>query len=852
MNFKKTCMDKLKDTELPDSIKLQMSDFLDELEEAYRTKNSGGDFKKYATEVMNQRLEAIKGAKIEVYNNKIKASKRRAHMKTGVDALSPQMGKLKAAAEAFKSFFRGSNNAFFGSGASVESKQRALRQGYLSHIVKLNNTEVDGLNLGELARNKTIDEDVTRELFELQSGRQGGITGNKAAIETAKIYAQLNEFDLKAKQDAGVPVLAREAYVRQGVYVRERVKQVGKEEFVNFFKERIDTQKSFLLSKKDIDESLGKMYEDILEGKNLNHLDVLEDGYEDTFGGKLTSKLGNKFTKRRQVVFKDGQAMFEAFEKFGTESLYDSMVRRSEQSSKALGLISILGTNPDRSFERMKNDFIKEFGEDAWKEADNNAGASQLLKEAKGYTYADTPLNRATEAVVGFEVGSKLGVAALSSPSDLAFAAAGLKSFDGTGLVDGTGKLVSTFLSLLPKEARKEAGEAIGLMSDAEIEFINRDLTTGGVKKDSFANRFAAFTMKWSGFDLQSETSRKASGVVFLNSVAKNVERGFENMSQQTKDHLARFKIDQSDVVLMRGAVEEYKIGGNNHRLVTPDSLKAHLDSLPTKDLEAMAELKGYGANVDKFKRETVNKLRELTLDFISMAAPEPGMSERAGLRLGTDPNTVAGAAVRAVMLFRSYGFAAYRNISRNALSLPATSKGTLLQSLEPGKGGLSAVAGLGAYLWGLGMMSTVARDAVKGEKRFDNPEGMKRIALEAFANAIPVLGDASLALIDRADPKGASVAKFFGGPVVADAMDLAGTLYSASNQVAQGDFGAATSKAGTFAIKKAVPNLPGVAALKTGLLDAMQSSLEPDYRRRLERRLNKSNEESGRSGLFE
>lgn len=845
MSFKNSCKTGIINSEAPQAIKDTVSAFIDKLDELYKENGNAEGFKKAAQKMLDDELMAVKGARYEALRDMAKAANNKRRIAEFVTTLKTT--KEDAVSKGLKSLFFGADNAVDGGNISIESRRRSIKGQLQSHFRNLTEIKSGDSNLRDVFLKGSIDKEIAQELFEIEAGRAGGITGNKDAFLIAKELAKFNETELKIKQDAGIAVSKRKSFVTNLSYERDKIKDAfsNGREFANFMLQHIDESESFAGSKREILENLEGMYDDILNGKNLAYKEVIDPKFQETISFNLNkhTRLANRFKRSRQLVFKSGESMFEVMNKVGTESLNESFVRRMDTTGNAAGLISILGTNPELSFDNLKKHVIKEYGQDAWDKAEGvTKRMSGLMAYAKGSTPADGILNTVQNGVMSFEVFSKLGSAVLQSVSDLPFSVAALKGFNGSGLTEGYQKMMNMFSKLAFNEAdRVKVGKLLDIYTDVEMGQMRNDLTSGTVKP-GFMARAAEGVMSITGFNWQADSSRKSVAAVFASEMADHLTSRFDDLSPQIKKNLSRYGIDQTAFNLFKGGVEDVTLSsGSTYKMLTVEKLNEHINSIPDAQIKEMMELKGKKGGVSNFRTELVNSYRDYLNDYTSIASPNPGIRQKAALRLGTDPNTAQGVAVNMMMLFKSFGLTAVNVLERNVLSQAATQDLPFTKAIKTGDG-ITAAAAMIGQLTAFGMLSTMARDLTKGQRREFTPKAMKDLAVESMmTGGLGIFGDAMFSMFEREDTTG-----FVLGPIYSDLRDLSTTAYGMRKNIKKGEFDKAASKALTLAIKKSPNLMYGANALKAKLIEQVQENLDPKYRRRYEARMDKINEERG------
>jgi len=622
----------------------------------------------------------------------------------------------------------------------------------------------------------------------------------------------------------------------------------------------IDEESSFAGSEKDILENLEQMHDDIINGKNLSYKEVIDPDFEETISFSLQkhTRLANRFKKSRKLEFKSGESMYAVMKEVGTERLNESFMRRMNSTANAGSLISVLGTNPENSFNNLKKHVLKNYGESAWNAAEGGWNvASGLMSEARGWTHADGMAKRISDNIISFQVATKLGSAVLSSISDIAYGAAALKGFNGMGMMESYGKLVNTFLSLASNQSdRLEIMKRLEVYSDVMLGQWRNDLSGGDIKP-GFMSKTSDFMMKITGFNVQGDSSRATSAFLFATEMADVLDGGFDRAGSQVKKNLSRYGIDQTTFSLIKNAVEDFQLtNGSKYRILTVENLKSHIDGISDASLKEIMNLKDIKGSVNQYRNQIVSSYRDYLNDYTAVSSPNPGIRERAILKFGVNPNSNLGIVLKMTTLFKTFGLMSLNVMERNILS---SAGGELpLSKALADRGGRNAAITMIGQLTAFGILSIYARDLSKGKIRDPRDFNLKSSA-KLLAEALSqgpggILGDALYSGIEREDLTG-----FVGGPIYSDLRDIANTgrgvvkdlLPEEYGGSKRGDIGTASSKALSLAVRKLPNTWWGLNAMKTGILEHVQESLDPDYRRRYEARMDKIEEGFGRKSIF-
>ncbi len=227
--------------------------------------------------------------------------------------------------------------------------------------------------------------------------------------------------------------------------------------------------------------------------------------------------------------------------------------------------------------------------------------------------------------------------------------------------------------------------------------------------------------------------------------------------------------------------------------------------------------------------------MRAMFIDRAHHAVLEPNARNRAFMLRGTKPGTVPGEILRYIGQFKSFSVA----ITQSVLGREVYGRGydTLGEYLRKGRGDMLGLANMiGIYgVLGYGAMSI--KELIKGREPRDPLNPQTIIAALAQGGGLGLYGDFLFGEYSRF---GKSLVSSIAGPV-AGAADTIAELYT---RVRNGDDTAAV------AFKALLDNTPFNnlfwlrPLLDYAILFNIQESLNPGYLRRMERRVERQNEQ--------
>jgi hypothetical protein len=267
---------------------------------------------------------------------------------------------------------------------------------------------------------------------------------------------------------------------------------------------------------------------------------------------------------------------------------------------------------------------------------------------------------------------------------------------------------------------------------------------------------------------------------------------------------------------------------------LTPEALR----TLPQEALEGYIRSVGRTvspAAVQNLIDDLSQTMRIMFIDRAHHAVLEPNARNRAFMLRGTKPGTVPGEILRYIGQFKSFSVA----ITQSVLGREVYGRGydTVGEYLRKGRGDMLGLAHMiGLYgLLGYGAMSI--KDLIKGREPRDPMSVQTVIAALAQGGGLGLYGDFLFGEYSRF---GKSLVSSIAGPV-AGAADTVAELYT---RVRNGDDVAAVS------FKALLDNTPFAnlfwlrPLLDYAILFNIQESLNPGYLRRMERRVERQNEQ--------
>jgi hypothetical protein len=543
-------------------------------------------------------------------------------------------------------------------------------------------------------------ERFVRELY-------GEGTGDKEASGAAQAWASTADHAVQRFNNAGGAITRKEDWRLPQVFDGRRVKAAGQERFRETMLAAFNDG-SLRIRDFDTGEAVSPLR--AVEIIDQAWASISTDGLADMVPGQRGQgrKVANRHNLPRAFEWTSADAWLRFNDTFGAGrgGIFDLLTGHIEGMSRDIGLVEVMGPNPDATF-RLLQDTARKRGATAG-QADR---LGHLYDTVTGRAFS--PVNEAwAEGMAGVRAwltASQLGSALLSSVTDFA-------TMRQTARWNGldASKIMSRYVGTLASEGDRKLAVRTGLIADGWITrglAANRD--QGEVLGSGLAQRMAEFTMRASGLQQHTAAGRWAFGMEFKAHLADLADTAWAKLPPETQRGFAGYGITRADWDLVRA-----------HGV-------ADFDGVRLFDPRTLARSEQPGAF------DAANRVQEMILSEMDYAIPTPGARERALLLQGTRPGTFTGELLRSFVQYKTFPVTmmtmhlmrGYQNIGADRgaylvqMALSTTIMGALaMQMKEVAKGkdardmedwkfwGAAFVQGGGAGLFGDFLYSGVSR----------------------------------------------------------------------------------------------------------------------------------------------
>lgn len=692
----------------------------------------------------------------------------------------------------------------------------ALRDGYADVLAR---GFLAGLTPDEMAT--VMSGHINREIFidmvEIARGLPAK-SGKDSAANIGKAISDLdNAFHTKLN-DAGAWIDELEGHVFAQSHEADLLRAAGFDKWLSDILPKLD-EKTFNrdiipIAPKDRRAYLKEIYDDIVDGRGGNLQEGSSDQVIKMVG--MPANLSKKLGQSRKLHFKDGEALFEYNELYGTKDLSEYIHNKINSVARNAALMETFGTNPRATFERMTKDATE--AERKWLDS--------IWAELDGSTH--TP-GKSTMAVAGNVVRvsqnlSKLGKAMISSIPDIAMRSANLFSTNGLGMVQAMNRTFFDGLKNIPEANRNQIARMTGVGIDAMMgrvydRFSSYDSIPGKAAK---ANDWM---MRLSGLKWWTDANRAGHAQTISWWLGANAQKDFASLPQGK--NLMRYGIGVPEWELLRNSVENFK-GDHYISIDAVDKLRIGT----VKDVMKKLGIDATHKQAAAFQRATKDKLATYFSQEVKTAMNEAGPYERAFFLRGTQQDEVMGQVARFMQQFKTYPLTVLtKSVDDVILGDGATSWS---QAVKSGKANFQGLAYMAV---GTTLMAYVAESFRAIADNKTPPDASRPETWMKMVEKSGMMGLYGDFLMGEYDSRfGRNALEMAAGPVAAQVQDV----LELKTKLMNGD------KAGAQAMRMIVSNTPGAnlfwlrGAADYLMLNSVMEHINPGYLERTKERLEK------------
>lgn len=732
--------------------------------------------------------------------------------------------------EGFAALLVGSERVRVGSRASIDGEFKGFKGELIGGMI----ADLEKANLKKEFISGRFDRDVYDALY--RKGTGASMEGiSPQAAQMAEIVSKYQQVARNRRNRFGAWIRDLQGYITRQSHDMYKIRAATEAEWTTFVKDRLDVPKMVklgLISETDPMGSLRVLYDDFAAGVHLK-----ETGSDNDLGTMVRgSNLARRESVSRTLYFKDGVSAFEYNERFGVGTLSQAVLNGFDRAAASTALMKNLGTNPEATLTRLMDEYENSLSFDPNRRAkfrQNRQTILNLLSQVDGSVYVP---GNVTAAKVGGILRSlqnmaRLGGAVISSTPDLVGYAAELRYGQGKNLFSGVAGAIQ---SLIRGRAKGEQGEilaSLGVFHESVVGSIAARFDS----PELVAGKMAALQQMFfrlNGLTWWTESLRDGAALSHSHYMAKQSSKSFDEINQELRRMLGLYNIDAGKWEIIKRATVKVSDG---KEYISGDAIR----TLPRQMFEKYISSVGRTVNdasVQNLRDDLQQALRTMMVDRSHHASVEPNARARAFMLRGTKPGTIPGELLRYMGQFKSFSVSMVQMV----LGREVYGRGydTFGQYLREGRGDMLGLAAMIGMYGAMGYAAMSVKDLLKGREPRDPTDPRTWFAAMAQGGGLGLYGDFLFGEYSRF---GRSFTASIAGPVLGN-FD---TLLELWTRMRNGDDTAAV------AFKSLINNTPFLnlfwlrPLLDYAILFNIQESLNPGALRRMEKRIERENNQS-------
>jgi GNAT superfamily N-acetyltransferase len=732
--------------------------------------------------------------------------------------------------EGFAALLVGSERVRIGARMSIDAEYKGFRGEFVGGL--LADMEKAGLNQAFISGR--FDRDIYDALWRLGSDQPDMAGLSPEVVRMAEVINKYQTVARNRRNRFGAWIRDLQGYATRQTHDMFKIRAVTQAEWVSAVKDSLDLPKMIrlgLIDETDPIGSLKSLYNDFASGSHMKPMAAEEDIVALGRG----SNLAKRESVSRTLYFKDGLAAYDYHAKFGVGRLAESIIIGLDRSASSAAQLKTLGTNPMATLTRLLDEYEESLKTtpDRFDKFRSQRGAiMNLLAQVDGSVNIPGSVQAAkiNSFIRSWTSMAKLGGALISSISDLTGYAAELRYAQNknmlSGMVDGIGALTRGRAKGEKAEILSSLGVFYESVSGAvSARFDNPELVAG-----KMAATMRTF-FRLNGLTWWTEVLRDGTALSHSHYMAQQGSKNFGDIDPELRRLFTLYNIDEGKWDLLRMGQMKTADG---RAYLTPDAL----NTVPQEAFENYIRSIGRTvspASVQNLIDDLGQTMRTMFLDRAHHAVLEPNARNRAFMLRGTKPGTVPGEILRYISQFKSFSVA----ITQSVLGREVYGRGydTFGEYLRKGQGDWLGMAYMISLYGLLGYGAMSVKDLIKGREPRNPLNPQTVIASLAQGGGLGLYGDFLFGEYSRF---GKSLVSSIAGPV-AGAADTIAELYTRARN---GD-----DLAGT-AFKAILDNTPFNnlfwlrPLLDYTILFNIQESMNPGFLRRMERRVERQNDQ--------
>lgn len=712
----------------------------------------------------------------------------------------------------------GVNAPFEGAQRSVDAITNGLMNSYAGGLI--HDLKKANLHTQYNKMSGDFEREVANALGDLNRREPRGVNVSREAMEIAKIMQKYQVTSVRRLNREGGHIREKSGRVVRQSHDPAKMAVTGEKEWKDAVRQKLDYE-AMGVRPEQIEKFLSETYISLKTGIRLDK-DVSD--IERAFKGP--GNLAKKDAAARVLEFKTVDDWFDYDRQFGTGSLREAFHQDLNRNARSTAIISNFGTNPQAMLERVVKIAREKYRGNEAKlekfELEAGKGVPRYIQNRMDEVTGDinlgagTTVARISSLIRAVQTMAKLGGAVISAGSDIAFTATN-RIYQGRSLGDAWQDAFTASIEGLQGGEKREFADLLGAGLEGQLgDFMSRANASDDLP--GATSRAMAFFFKMNLLGPWSDANKRGVTFMISRDFAMNAGKTINELPEDMQRLLRIYGIDEAQWNVIRQSTREAEDGRS---YIMPGDIR---------------QLEGSGVNQRVLDAASDNffTLMSAEADF---AVPSAGARERAILRQGYRPGTVAGEAIRFATQFKSFGITGLTKVVGRQVY--GTGSRTFREQLGKGIGANAGLANaiVGTTVLGYFVMQT--KEILKGrEPREMSAETFVAALLQG--GGLGIYGDF---LFGEANRFGGGTLDTLAGPTIGTATEAIDLLQRARGIVT----GAEDDISGDL-LRLVKSNTPfanlfyAKSAMDYLVWFQLQETINPGYLRRAEKRIRREN----------
>lgn len=464
----------------------------------------------------------------------------------------------------------GSPKSRVGSRDSVNAAQSANFRRYIAGIEK----ELQDAGLMDVLRRGEMDRQIAKALWSINDERILASIPSSATV-IARILNKYRETARLESNRAGAWIGGLDRYIVRQTHDADRLRKAGYDAWRGDILPKLDVERMFPGGiPANLEGWLKEAYDNLVSGVRPRNSAEIRAERMAAFRGP--GNLAKRLSQDRVFHFKSADDWFDYNTKYGHGNLRETYINDLHRRSETLGLIQVLGTNPEYNLDAVVKALKIQLSRSDPKRAKDidETRIRNAYREISGFTrtIASESLANIGALVRAWAVVTTLGRAVVTSITDVPFRASLLRyqgqnflGAIGTGIIAPMQGVLKAYGSI----EKQAALHAVGHFNDIAFRNIVSRFSPDENLPGKIHKVLHTF-FKWNLLAAWTREMRRSALEAMARFHGEMAQYSWENLSERTRRSLERFNITSENWNVIRRGLQKVDEGS----FLTPEAIR--------------------------------------------------------------------------------------------------------------------------------------------------------------------------------------------------------------------------------------------------------------------------------------